>query len=296
MPYTTNKEAPRARLDAVKLVKKHNWTQAEAAKFAGVTQGTIAKWCARAPSDLRHAIPTGSSRPKTSPNRLPQVTVDAIMAARKVNNRCAEVVHDDLKDLGIEVSLSSVKRTLRREGLLRPEKTGRRYKPPQPRPAPIRPGALVQMDTIHIVDWMTGERFYIYTLIDVHSRWAYAEIHDQLRQATSLKVALRAQAVAGFRFQLIQTDNGPEFKSYFRRMLDIREIALRHSRVRQANDNAHVERFNRTVQEECLGKYPLRHHITQKKITAYLDYYNRKRKHMSLKFGTPQGQLIIPRS
>ena len=296
MPYTTNPDAPRARTDAVKLVKLHGWKQVDAARFAGVTQGTLSKWCQKASSDLRHTIPTESSRPKHSPNRLPQTTVDAIIQARKAHNRCAEVVHDDVKGSGIQVSLSSVKRILRRKGLLRPEKTGRRYKPPQPRPIPICPGALVQMDTIHIVDWMTGERFYVYTVIDLCSRWAYAEVHDELRQAISLKVALRAQAVAGFRFQVLQTDNGPEFKSYFRRMLDIREIALRHSRVRQSNDNAHIERFNRTIQEECLGKYPLRGSVTQQKITAYLSYYNHERKHLSLNFGTPNSQLIIPRS
>ncbi|HSH31332.1 MAG TPA: DDE-type integrase/transposase/recombinase [Candidatus Saccharimonadales bacterium] len=258
-------------------------------------QSTISKWCKRAPFDLRKVIPTASSAPKTSPSRLLQPTIDAIKEARKAHNRCAEVVHDDVKDLGIRVSLSSVKRILKREGLLRPEKTGRRWKPPIPRPLPTRPGALVQMDTIHIVDWMTQQRFYIYTVIDVCSRWTYAEVHDQLRQAMSLKVALRAQAAAGFRFQLLQTDNGPEFKSYFRRMLDIREIALRHSRVRQSNDNAHIERFNRTIQDECLGKHPLRVSVTQSKLNRYLAYYNNERKHLSLKFGTPQSQLIIPR-
>lgn len=295
MPYTTNPHAAKARTEAVKLVRLKGWTQTKAAHYTGVSQGTIAKWCARS-TDLRRGIPTISSKPKSSPGALSGEVVDAIVAARKRHNRCAEVVHDDLHEQGVTVSLSSVKRTLKRKGLIRPEKTGRRWKPPIPRPLALYPGALVQMDTIHFVDWQTDVRFYIYTVIDLYSRFAYAEVHDQLRQATSLKVALRAQAKAGFRFHMLQTDNGPEFKSYFRRMLDIREIALRHSRVRKSNDNAHIERFNRTIQDECLGSYPLRGSVTQEKIDTYLKYYNNERKHLSLKFGTPQSRISIPRS
>lgn len=295
MPYTTSPHAPRARLEAVKLVKLHGWTQAKAARRTGVSQGTISKWCAKA-GDLRLPIPTASSRPHRSPNALPAATVAAIVAARRTRNRCAEVVCDDLREAGVVVSLSSVKRTLRRQGLLRPEKTGRRYRPPVPRPSATVPGALVQMDTIHLVDWQTGVRFYLYTLIDLYSRWAYTEIHDELRQSISLQVALRAQEAADFRFLTLQTDNGPEFKSYFRRMLDIRGVALRHSRIRRSNDNAHVERFNRTLQDECVGKYPLRRNVSQRRLAEYLDYYNHDRKHMGLQFATPAKVLAIPRS
>ena len=152
------------------------------------------------------------------------------------------------------------------------------------------------MDTIHFVDWSTGERFYIYTLIDLYSRWTYAEIHDQLRQSISLKVALRAAKRASFRFEMMQTDNGPEFKSYFRKKLAARQIALRHSRVRKSNDNAHIERFNRTLQDECVTSYPLRRNVTQTLLDTYLYYYNNERKHLSLKLATPMRQLIIPRS
>lgn len=147
------------------------------------------------------------------------------------------------------------------------------------------------MDTVHFVDWSTGERFYLYTIIDLHSRWAYAEVHDKLSQAHSLKVALRAQAKAGFCFVMMQTDNGPEFQKYFHDMLAVRHIALRHSRVRQSNDNAHVERFNRTLQDECVTGYPLRRNVTQKRLDEYLDYYNNGRRHMGISMRRP-AQLV----
>jgi len=206
------------------------------------------------------------------------------------------VVHDDLKDAGITVSLSSVGRTLKRLELTKKRSKWKRIHPPIPRPHAAYPGALVQMDTIHFVDWSTGERFYIYTIIDLYSRWAYAEVHDKLSQAMSLKVALRAQAQAPFQFEMFQTDNGPEFQSYFRKMLATRQVALRHSRIRKSNDNAHIERFNRTLQDECLTSKPLRRNVTQTLLDGYLYYYNQQRKHLSLKLATPMRQLIIPRS
>ena len=287
MPYTNNPGAPGARLTAVKLVRKAGWTQQQAAEFVGTTQSAVSKWCAKA-KDLRKPIPTASSRPQSSPNALPSQTVEAIKSARwATHNRCAEVVHDSLKDQGVAVGLSSVKRVLKRQGLTRPRSKWKRIQPPIPRPRAKYPGALVQMDTIHFVDWSNGERFYVYTLIDLYSRWAYAEVHDTLRQGISLKVALRAASQAPFKFEMLQTDNGPEFKSYFRQKLAGREIALRHSRVRQCNDNAHIERFNRTVQDECLTSYPLRRNVTQLLLDAYLYHYNHERKHLSLGLATP---------
>jgi transposase InsO family protein len=239
-------------------------------------------------------IPTRSSRPKSHPRTLAPEVVQAIIAARLAHNRCAEVVYDDLCEQGVKVSLSSVKRTLTRHELLKSRGKWKRYRPPVSRPVALSPGALVQMDTIHFVDWKTGERFYIYTVMDLFSRLAHAEVHDKLSQAMSLKVALRAQAKAGFHFDMVQTDNGPEFQKYFHDMLQARDIALRHSRVRRSNDNAHIERFNRTVQDECLGKYPLRANVSQPQLDAYLDYYNNGRKHMGLDFKIPG--RVIPRS
>jgi transposase InsO family protein len=56
-------------------------------------------------------------------------------------------------------------------------------------------------------------------------------------------------------------------------------IAHRHSRVRQANDNAHIERFNRTLQEECLDHTPHSFGAFEKALPQYLKYYNTERLH-----------------
>ena len=286
MPYTTNPKLPRVRMEAVKLIRS-GWTTRQVALHFGYNQSTVARWAQKAPSDGRLNIPTESSRPKSHPRSLAPDIVQAIINERLKHNRCAEVVYEDLKEQGIQVSLSSVKRTLARHELLRKRSKWARLRELLPRPEILAPGSLVQMDTVHFVDWSTGERFYLYTIIDLYSRWAYAEVHDKLSQAMSLKVALRAQGKASFQFLMMQTDNGPEFQKYFHDMLAARKIVLRHSRVRHSNDNAHVERFNRTLQDECVSSYPLRRNVTQKRLDEYLDYYNNGRRHMGIRMKRP---------
>ncbi len=276
-------------MQAVLLVRK-GWTTREVARHLGYSHSSVVRWAQRVEEDRLHGnggVPTQSSRPKFSPRALAPEIVQAVIDERLKSGHCAEVVHAELVEQGVQVSLSSVKRTLARYELLKKKSKWARVRESLPRPEITGPGSLVQMDTVHFVDWSTGERFYIYTVIDLHSRWAYAEVHDKLSQAHSLKVALRAQVKAGFSFVMMQTDNGPEFQKYFHDMLAARHIALRHSRVRQSNDNAHVERFNRTLQEECVSPYPLRRNVTQARLDEYLDYYNNGRRHMGIRMRKP---------
>jgi transposase InsO family protein len=213
--------------------------------------------------------------------------VSAILNERNKYGRCSEVVYHELKEQGVQVSLSSVKRTLKRHEMLRDRTKFRRKRIIVPRPPASIPGALVQMDTVHILDWMTDKRFYLYTVLDVYSRWAYVELHEKLRATMSFEVVMRAQQQAGFKFVVLQTDNGPEFSTGFRHMVDAKGITLRHSRVRKPTDNAHIERFNRTIQEECFGPYPTLEAAREKDLNGYLDYYNNRRRHMGIAMARP---------
>jgi putative transposase len=53
------------------------------------------------------------------------------------------------------------------------------------------------------------------------------------------------------------------------------------------SDNGHLERFNRTIQEECLSHVPRNLKSYQKEIPEYLHYYNYERPHMALDMKTP---------
>lgn len=290
MAYTSNPKLPRLRMQAVLRVRRGESIRA-VARHLGYSHSTVSRWVARATEEQTHGnsgIPTRRSRPKSHPRTLSSEIVAAIVAERLAHRRCAEVVHASLVRQGVTVSLSSVKRTLKRHELIAPKSKWKRYRPPVARPPADAPGSLVQTDTIHFLDWQTKQKFYLYTVIDLHTRMAHAAVHDRISQRWSYQTLLEAQTLFGFNFQVIQADNGPEFSRWLNDMLRSKDIVLRHSRVRQSNDNAHVERFNRTIQQELLGTRPLRGQVTQARLDTYIHYYNHDRLHIGINYQTPQ--------
>ena len=239
-------------------------------------------------------IPTLSSKP-LHPQCLSSDIVQLVLDVRKQLNRCAEVVwHHINYILGIKVSLSSVRRILERNGKIRKRRKKRKKYKGIPRPNILRPGDLIEIDTIHLYNPLSGDKRYIYTVIDVYSRMSYAKAYDELRPGLSVKTILEAQKYFGIKFTMVQSDNGAEFSSYFEDQLTRQGIAIRHTRLHRPNDNAHIERFNRTIQEECTGSYFIRS-ITltslNSKIQQYLDYYNYYRIHLGISYRTPSEML-----
>jgi transposase InsO family protein len=290
MAYTKNPALPRVRREAVYLVKQKGWSTRKVARHFGYTQSAIVKWCAKDPTGGWRRIETQSSKPKHSPRALSREVVYAIIKKRVGRRRCGQVIHRELLADGILVSLCSVQRTLKRCRLLKERSPWKRSHDTTERPEATHPGALLQADTVHFV-LPDGTRLYVYTLIDLYSRWAYAEVSEKIRAYMSASFVARAQRRAIFRFEMIQTDHGPEFSTRFTHLLVRKGLAHRHSRVRQCNDNAHVERFNRTIQDECLTGVPRTASSFSKAISKYLPYYNSDRMHMGIDFKTPAQML-----
>ncbi len=287
MAYTTNPKAPKVRRDAAQLVLQQGMGVRTVARKYGVSPGTITKWVKKAKKVGIHPIPTRSSRPKHSPKRLSDEVRDKVGKKRIELGRSIEVIHHALKEKGVHLGVSSVYRILKSQYLIKTRSKWKRYHPKTPRPLPLSPGDLVQIDTIHLQNqWK--EKIYVYTIIDVYSRTAFARCYQKHSTYASLDFLRRAEKVFHFTISCIQSDHGPEFGSHFTRMAGMRH---RHSRVRKPNDNAHVERFNRTLQEECLNGIPLNVVKINKALHAYLNYYNTKRHHFSLKFRAPSAIL-----
>ena len=282
--YTQNPHIPRVRRDAAYMAVRKGVRLT--ARHFGVSPGTVTKWVRKARVIGVHPIPTLSSRPNKSPLALPREIVVAIIKERSGRKRCAEVIHRALLRQEVSVSLSSVKRTLDRCGLLKKKSPWKRPHDTTPRPEVTRVGALLQADTVHIMA-PDGSRIYVYTIIDLYSRWAYAEVVERIGANQSVLFLEHAQREASFKFELVQTDHGSEFSIWFTHALLGMRMRHRHSRVRQSNDNAHIERFNRTIQEECLDRVPHSIPTFRSAITKYLKYYNTERLHMGINFKTP---------
>jgi transposase InsO family protein len=285
MPYTTNPHMPRVRIEAARLVVDKGWSTRKVARHTGFHQSSISRWAQILRNENHsHIIPTLSSRPHHHPHELSPEIVQAIIAYRKHHNRCAEVIHYLMIRDGYNVSLSSIKRTLKRAGLTKYSKW-KKWHQYSERPKPESPGILVQIDTI--VDGPHTDRLYVYTLLDVCTRWSFAMPIERISTRASWDFLQNAQRSLPFPLKLIQSDHGAEFSKALTKNLTAHHIDHRHSRVRKPTDNAHVERFNRTIQEECLLRIPKTLRSYQKAIPEYLHYYNFERPHMSLNMQTP---------
>lgn len=279
---------PKLRMEAVRLVKYRGWSTRKVARYTGYNQSAIVKWCKKDPTGGWHRIPTQSSRPNHHPKELDKILVENILEIRIKNGRTSEVVHQELLNQGIQVSLNSVRRTIDRHGLMKKRSPWKRYHPHVDRPLPQKPGDLVQLDTIHrMID--EKERLYIFVLLDVYSRWVYAKAYTRMNGATSINFVEEAQGLAPFSFDMLQSDHGPEFGKWF-----VSQIKKKHryTRIGKPNDNSHIERFNRTLQEELLDGLPDDVEMINSQLKKYLRYYNYKRLHLGISLQVPM-QLIL---
>ena len=319
MAYSINPNLPKARAIAMLLLVKENLSPQVVANRCGVHRSTIWRWKRKwlglnenvqlenynrpnreAGSQFRIAactwrIPTDSSRPLASSKAICQQIVERILELRYTLKRCAEVVwHHATTVDGLSVSLSSVRRILRRHHCFDGARK-KRVRPDNPRrPHVANPGELIETDTIHHVDPHTGRRLYYYTVIDLYTRMTHVTMSTVLRQGLAARAVLDAQAAFGFTFSMVQSDNGPEYSRYFEQVLRSKSVQTRHTRLHRPNDNAHIERFNRTIQTECIGyswhrSVPLQHQ--RDTLTAYLDYYNTRRVHLGIQMQVPAAML-----
>lgn len=286
MAYTKNPNMPRVRRDAAAMVGK-KYTVSQVARRYGVGTSTISKWVRKAAKIGLHPIPTKSSRPKHHPKQLSDELMWRIYHKRLVTKRCAEVIHQELVNEGVRVSLSTVKRVLDRMGLTKKRSPWKRYHLHVDRPRAEKPGDLVQIDTIHTMQ-SEKRRMYTFVLIDVYSRWIYAKSYQKMNSATTLRFVREAERHASFRFGMLQSDHGPEFGKWFVSQI---QKDHRYTRIGKPNDNAHIERVNRTLQEECLDKELRTPEAFNRALRKYVRYYNERRLHLGIGLRSP-AQLL----
>lgn len=319
MSYCTGKNIEIARGKAVKMLVLEKKPVGVIADRFGVHRSTIWRWYQKWKNINSHIqftnavrrqylgvspykyelckwiIESESSSPK-HPHTLAEDLVQLVLDVRDQIKRCAEVVWHYINEiLCINISLSSVRRILKRHHRMAKPKyhRNREYKG-IPRPKILSPGDLIEIDTIHLFNPISKQKRYIYTVIDLYTRMAYARVYKELKPIHSLNTILEAEQYFGFNFKMVQSDNGLEFARYFEARLETKGIKIRHTRLGRPNDNAHIERFNRTIQEECTGNYYLETESLKSmddKILSYIDFYNHKRIHLGIGYRTPAEML-----
>jgi len=147
---------------------------------------------------------------------------------------------------------------------------------------------------IKYVNYLGTFLFFI-SVIDGYSRYM---VHHELRfsmQEFDVQITLQRalEKYPGYKPRII-SDNGSQFISKdFAEYL--KHLGLQHIRTSVAypQSNGKIERYHRTLHQECLQKKSfINLDDARKQIAGFVEYYNTKRLHSSLYYLTPEDFLL----
>lgn len=262
---------------------------AELSAEYGVARPVLSRWWSRFQRDEVAGLIPLSRRPLHSPTRLSEAAELEILRWRKRGWGAARIAAQ------LQLGKGTVQRVLERNGenrLLRPKR-----KPPQ-RYEKSRPGELLHVDIKFLPALRNARWDYEFGAVDDYSREAVAWITTEQSSAHATQFLERVLATLPYRVEAVMTDNGLAFSMKHAYHCDrltrfqqaCRSLGIEHKLLRPyaPECNGKVERFFRTVDEECLNIQPL---FTLEKRSRALDdflwYYNHERPHLSLGGKTP---------
>jgi transposase InsO family protein len=250
------------------------------------------------------------------PHRTGDDRVVAIVALRKLRLSAAEIAE------ALEMPLSTVSAVLLRVGLGKRS----RLEPPEPanRYERARPGELVHIDVKklgriqgvgHRISGsrrskgqagrsrtIDGQRRnvlgweFVHVCVDDATRLAYVEVLEDERTLSVLGFLRRAIAwfaARGVYVERVMTDNGSAYRSTLH-ALACRALGVRHLRTRpyRPRTNGKAERFIQTMLDGWA--YGAIYGTSRERtgaLAGWLDFYNHRRAHGSLKRQTPARRL-----
>jgi transposase InsO family protein len=137
---------------------------------------------------------------------------------------------------------------------------------------------------------------FVHTVIDDHSRVAYAEIHDDETALTATAVLTRAIAwysARGVTVERVLSDNGSAYKSQlWQTVCDQLGITVKKTRPYRPQTNGKIERFHRTMTD---GWAYARHYLSETErrdaLAGWVHEYNHHRPHSAIGAKPPISRL-----
>jgi transposase InsO family protein len=310
------------RLRLARCVVEDGWPLRRAAERFQVSPTTAARWAARYRQDGAAGMADRSSRPRSSPARTPARTERRIIGLR-VSRRLGPA------RIAFRLGLnpSTVHKVLARYRCPRLAHLDRATGAPVRRYEREQPGELVHVDVKKLgnipdgggwryVGRRQGDRnrsvtpdkprnayrgpkmgtAFVHTVIDDHSRVAYAEIHDD-ETATTATAVLRNAVVwfgaRGVAIERVLSDNGPAYKS--RLWTDTCAelgITVKKTRPYRPQTNGKIERFHRTLADGWAFKRFYNSETSRRAaLPAWIHEYNHHRPHTAIGKATPITRL-----
>jgi transposase InsO family protein len=298
---------PKQRLRMCRRVVEEDWSLAEAAAAAEVSERTAGKWVERYRAEGEDGLYDHSSAPQTIHNRTPEGRIEAIAALRRLRFTGAQIAEV------LSMPEQTVSGILTRIGMGR---LGRLGLEPDRRYVRKRPGELVHVDVKKLGriarpgHRMLGSRAargyhrkafeqgweFVHIAIDDATRLAYVEVLADERAGTAVgffKRALRFFARYGIEVERVMSDNGACYRSKLHAFC-CRVLGVRHLRTRpyRPQTNGKAERFIRTLlggwAYGAIYRNSAERHAA---LDGWLWHYNHERRHGALSRQTPAARL-----
>jgi len=315
---------PRHRLRLARLVVEGGWSPARAAEAFNVSWRTADKWARRYEAEGPAGMNDRSSARHGQGARTPAPVVRKIVHLRW-KQRLGPV------PIGAKLGVpsSTVHAVLVRCRLNRLTHIDRVTGEPARRYERARPGELIHVDVTkfgNIPDgggWrfvgkvagdhhrqatrdrtgITAQKYrpkigicFVHTVIDDHTRLAYAECHDEETAVTAVAVLHRAVAwfaEHGVVVERVLSDNGPAYKSFlWRDTCQALGITVKKTRPRRPQTNGKVERLHRTLSDGwAYKKLYATESARRAALPGWLHQYNHHRPHSALGGQPPISRL-----
>jgi len=230
------------------------------------------------------------------PRSLKQDVVDQILELRQTYKLGPERITWYLERYhGIKTSVSSVYRTLVRNGMRRLPKSSPRRSIHTRRYSKEVPGHHIQVD-VKFVSLRNFEgnrvRRFQYTAIDDATRIRALKIYPRHNQQNAIKFIDYVIDKFPFRIHTIRTDRGHEFQAQFHWHVEDKGMKHIYIKPRSPQLNGKVERSHRTDQEEFYQLFTYTDDVDlNKKLAEWERFYNLDRPHGSFKGKTPYEAL-----
>jgi transposase InsO family protein len=261
----------------------------ELSRETGIARSLLSRWWQRYQREGRAGLQPRSRRPERSPNRLAAAIEEQILQLRKRGwgpARIASVLH---------IGHGSVHRVLSVHGR-------NRLRLPQPRIfhryEKSRPGELLHLDLKYLYLWRNCSREFAYAAVDDFSREAVARIRPNRSSPDAAAFLEQVVETLPYRVESVMTDNdliftmrrtrNPDRKTRFQQACKSLGIAHWLTKPLHPQSNGKVERFFRTLDDECLRiRDPGCSELRIKDLEEFVWYYNHQRPHLSLHGLTP---------
>lgn len=274
----------------IAMMKQH----AQGRSFAALSRETdvprdvLSRWWKRYEADGEAGLQPRSRRPRRSPTRTPAATKGAILEWRQQRLGPARIA------LHVPASVSTVYRTLvhHQQNHLHPRvpRTVRRYEK-------SRPGELVHLD-LKYLPALENRAEFAFAAVDDFTREAVVWIAADRSAQNATTFLERVVAALPYPIEAVMTDNDLVFTMRFayysqrrtRFEQACRSLGICHRLLRPGAPecNGKVERFIKTVDDECLAvQQPATCTARNAAVDAFVWFYNYQRPHLSLAGQTP---------